>query len=76
MIIPHVALWGLVSQQQVSVHLIYKLRSDPTQRHIHLICGHVVIILTARGESCMTYFDAKHFVHSVTVSTNGACFVR
>lgn len=43
--VPHVALSRLVGHQQVTVHLIHQLRSDPSYRHILLIWRHVVIVL-------------------------------
>lgn len=36
-VLPHVAVLGLISHQQVSVHLVHQLWSDPAQRHEHLI---------------------------------------
>lgn len=35
--LPHVALLGLVSHQQVSVHLVHQLWSDPTYGHQRLL---------------------------------------
>lgn len=45
MFLPDIALLGLVSHQQISMHLIHQLRSNPAQWHVHLIRCHVIIIL-------------------------------
>lgn len=43
--IPDVAVFGLICHQQVSVHLVHQLWSDPAQGHVHLVWCHIVIVL-------------------------------
>lgn len=63
LILPHVALLGLVSHQQVSMHLINHLWSDPTQWHVHLIGRHVVIILIGRVRRKQNHTLDVIFIH-------------